>query len=79
MYHHGLIKILIEFHLESIGDNWENFLVRNHFEEKILEQSSGCITLRGRKRKMETVKEQKPHYQQELSKDELPIVDICRK
>lgn len=24
MYHHGLIKILIEFHLQSIGDNWKN-------------------------------------------------------
>ena len=33
LHHHGLIKILIEFHLESIGDNWEEFLVRNHFQE----------------------------------------------
>lgn len=34
MYHHGLIKIFIEFHLQNIGDNWENFLLRNRFEEK---------------------------------------------
>jgi len=33
MYHHGLINILIEFHLKSIGDTWENFLIRNHFQE----------------------------------------------
>ena len=33
MYHHGIIKILIEFHLKSIGDTWENFLIRNHFKE----------------------------------------------
>jgi len=34
LYHHGLIKILVEFHLQSIGDNWESFLVINHFEER---------------------------------------------
>lgn len=33
LYHHGLVKILIEHHLRKIGDNWDNFLVRNHFEE----------------------------------------------
>ena len=33
MCHHGLIKILIEFHLKSIGDTWDNFLIRNHFQE----------------------------------------------
>jgi len=32
LYHHGLIKTLVEFHLRSIGDNWKSFLVRNHFE-----------------------------------------------
>ena len=31
MYHHGLVKILVEFHLKSIGDTWEYFLVRNFF------------------------------------------------
>lgn len=33
MYHHGLVRILIEFHLKNIGDTWENFLIRNHFQE----------------------------------------------
>lgn len=27
MYHHDLIKILIEFHLERLGDKWGSFLV----------------------------------------------------
>lgn len=33
LHHHGLIKILFEFHLKKIGDSWEEFLLRNHFEE----------------------------------------------
>ena len=33
MHHHGLIKIFLEFHLKSVGDSWENFLIRNHFQE----------------------------------------------
>lgn len=33
MHHHGLVKILIEFHLISIGDTWEDFLIRNHIQE----------------------------------------------
>jgi len=32
LYHHGLVKILIEHHLSKLGDNWDNFLVRNDFE-----------------------------------------------
>ena len=33
LYHHGLVKILIESYLKNIGDNWENFLIRSHFKE----------------------------------------------
>ena len=33
MHHHGLIKILVEFHLKSLRDSWENFIIRNHFQE----------------------------------------------
>ena len=74
MYHHGLVNILVEFHLQSVGDNWESFLVRNHFEEKALEHPNNSRTLRGKKRTAETIKE--PQSKQELSEDELPIVDI---
>ena len=33
MHHHGLVKILVEFHLKNIRDTWESFLIRNHFQE----------------------------------------------
>lgn len=79
IYHHALIKILIEFHLQRIGDNWEDFLLRNQFEEKTHEKPSGSKTLRGRKRKIETIIEQEPQHQQELSEDNLPIVEILQK
>lgn len=67
MYHHGLIKKLVEFHLRSIGDNLESFLVRNHFEERSLEQASSSRTLKGRKRTIEGVKEKEPQTHPELS------------
>lgn len=35
MHHNGNIKILIEFHLERLGDNWDSFLVRNHLRRRI--------------------------------------------
>lgn len=33
LYHHGLVKILVEFHLRSVGDTLEDFLVRNFFQD----------------------------------------------
>lgn len=38
--YHGLVKILIEAHLRNTGDNWEDFLVRNHFKEEEMEEPS---------------------------------------
>ena len=35
MYHHGLVKILVEFHLRSVGDTWEAFLARNFFQDAL--------------------------------------------
>lgn len=31
--HFGLIKIMVEEELQLRGDNWEDFLLRNHFKE----------------------------------------------
>jgi hypothetical protein len=31
LFHHGFIRTLVEYHLVSVGDNWENFLIRNNF------------------------------------------------
>lgn len=49
MYHHELVKILVEYRLKRIRDTWENFLIRNHFQEasKSLEKDS----IRKRRRK----------------------------
>ena len=33
LYHHGLVKILIEKQLKEKKDTWEQFLIRNFFEE----------------------------------------------
>ena len=33
LYHHGLVKMLVEEQLKAKRDTWEIFLVRNHFEE----------------------------------------------
>ena len=33
LYHHGLIKILIEDQLKKTKDTWEQFLTRNYFQE----------------------------------------------
>lgn len=41
LYHHGLVKILIEAHLRNIGHNWEDFLIKNHFKEAEKEEPSG--------------------------------------
>lgn len=50
--------MLIEFHLKDMGDNWERFLVRNHFKEDTQEKPSSNKAKRGRKRKIEEPLEQ---------------------
>jgi len=60
MYHHGLVKILVEFHLQNIGDNWESFLVRNHFQEETHGQPNSSKPKRGRKIKFDNTWEQEP-------------------
>ena len=77
MYHLGLVKILVEFHIQSIRDTWESFLVRNHFEEVTNEQPASSRTQK--KRKIETPLEQEPQKQQDLSEDDMPIAEIIKK
>lgn len=60
LYHHGLVKILIEYHLAKTKDTWDNFLVRNHFEEPKEPSPKHQPTKRSRKwraSKIETDKE----------------------
>ena len=53
LYHHGIIKILIEAHLESKRDNWHKFPVHNHFVEVQKEETSIKIK-RSRRRSIST-------------------------
>lgn len=75
MYHHGLVNILIEFHLKGIGDTWEDFLIRNHFQEA--PESPKENNVRKRKRKnIGIVIEDKPEsssnkYDEKLIYEEL--------
>ena len=32
IFHHGLVKILIESRLKQNNDSWEEFIKRNHFQ-----------------------------------------------
>ena len=72
MHHHALIKILIEFHLKSIGDTWDDFLFRNHFQEKEEKHPSDKKGKIGRKRKTENLDEDEQPPQPQ-SEDEIPI------
>ena len=62
MYQHGFIKIIIEFHLQILGDNWDNLLIMNHFKEGDKEKRRSRKIKRRRKRKIENPVEnvQKP-------------------
>jgi len=51
LYHHGLIKILIEKELKEREDTWEQFLVRNFFEEP-QEIPEGSSIRRSRRKRM---------------------------
>lgn len=57
MYHYVLVKIFVKIHLRCIWDDWESFLIRNHFEEKSMEKPGSNRALRGGKRMIEMMKE----------------------
>ena len=48
--HHGLIKILVEYYLKNIGDTWENFLIRNFFQDPP-DLPEGSSTKKSRRRR----------------------------
>ena len=59
LYHHGLVKILIEHHLRKVGDNWDEFLLRNHFEEPKESPSEGKLTRRSKRKEISKAVETK--------------------
>jgi len=79
MYHHGLIKILVEFHLQKIGDNWERILVRNHFLEETHGKPNSSRPKRGRKIKIDKTHEQEPKQPHKLSEDDIPLAEVLEK
>lgn len=50
LYHHGLVKILIEKQLKERKDTWEQFLIRNFFQDPP-ETHEGSSTRKSRRRK----------------------------
>ena len=56
LYHHGLVKILVEEQLKAKRDTWDRFLVRNHFQE-VGEASGGSpqVPKKSRRRRREEI------------------------
>lgn len=75
MYHDDLIKMLIEAHLKSIGDDWEVFLVRNHFKEVEREEPNSKIK-RSRRKLSLNLKDDLPLQQEKPSEDETPLANV---
>lgn len=53
LYHHGFIRILIEDQLKNNKDTWENFLIRNHFQEVTEASTSNSPKIQKRSRRKE--------------------------
>jgi len=62
LYHHGLIKILIEDQLKKNKDTWEQFLMRNYFQEpsEAPESSTPKIPRRSRRKEKSVVVQDSP-------------------
>lgn len=66
LYHCGLVKKLIEAHFNSKGDNWEDFLVWNHYKE--VEQDESSSNIRRSRWKLPS----NPKLQNEIPAQEIP-------
>ena len=53
LYHHGLVRILIEDQLKKKKDTWDRFLVRNYFQEPSEAPESGTPKTTRRSRRKE--------------------------
>ena len=63
--------MLIEFHLKKIGDNWDEFFLRNHFEEPRGTLSKERPVRRSRKGKDVKTVEIKPNVSTQEDSDEI--------
>jgi len=53
LYHHGLVKMLVEEQLKEKQDTWDRFLIRNHFQE--IGEGSSQVPKKSRRRKREEI------------------------
>jgi len=75
MYHHGLIKILIEFHLKCIGDTWEDFLIRNQFQEAPESPKEDNIR-KSRRKKIGIIIKEKPESSSQKGDEKLIFEEL---
>jgi len=73
LYHHGLVKILIEDQLKKNKDTWEQFLMRNYFQEP--SEASGSsppkIPIKSRRKEKSAIVQDSPTTEtQEVGKKE---------
>ena len=72
MYHRGLVKILVEYHLKKIGDTWENFLIRNHFQETPESPEKDSVR-KSRRKKTNLTIQSNPETSAQKNDEEEPI------
>ena len=78
MHHHGLVKILLEFHLKSIRDSWENFLIRNHFQDEP-EQPKEYKTRKSRRKNIDISIEDRLSPPLQKNEEELNFAELMKK
>lgn len=59
--------------MRNIGDNWEDFLIRNHFKEEEEEELSGKTK---KSRRTFPIEDNSPPQQEKHSEDETPLPDM---
>ena len=74
LYHHGFVKNLVEFHLRSVGDTWEDFFVRNFFQYA-LGFPQGSPVKRSRRRKTSLTIQSTPETSTQKNDEEEPIFE----
>lgn len=72
LYHHGLVRILVEFHLRTVGDTWDYFLENNFFHEA-LDFSEGSHAKRSRIKKTNLTIQNTPKTSTQKNDEEEPI------
>jgi len=67
--------MLFEAHLKNIGDDWESFLVKNHFKEVEQEEPNNKIKKSRRRLSINPNNDLLPQ-QEKPSEDETPVVYV---